>query len=76
MTAVLLDDVDVVDVATTQPAARLAVTPAPQRATKRVRRAPIDTGGDPMVDATTRLLSIPLRHVYAALWRMGLIEVR
>ena len=77
MTAVLLDDVDVVDVATTQPAARLAVVvPEPQRATKRVRRAPIDTGGDPMVDATTRLLSIPLRHVYAALWRMGLIEVR
>ena len=77
MTAVLLDDVDVVDVATTQPAARLAVVaPEPQRATKRVRRAPIDAGGDPMVDATTRLLSIPLRHMYAALWRMGLIEVR
>jgi hypothetical protein len=29
-----------------------------------------------MVDATARLLSIPLRHVYAALWRMGLIDVR
>ena len=67
MTAVLLDDVDVVDVATTQPAARLAVTPAPQRATKRFRRAPIDTGGDPMVDEPLGLLSIPLRHVYAAL---------
>jgi hypothetical protein len=29
-----------------------------------------------MVDATARLLSIPLRHVYAVLWRMGLIQVR
>jgi hypothetical protein len=70
MTAVLLDDIDVVT--TTAPAARLALAPEP----KRVRRAPIDAGGDPMVDATTRLLSIPLRHMYAALWRMGLIEVR
>jgi hypothetical protein len=72
MTAVLLDDIDVAtDI---QPATRLALAPA--RATKRVRRAPIDTGGDPMVDAATRLLSIPLRHMYAALWRVGLIEVR
>jgi hypothetical protein len=68
MTAVLLDDIDVA------PAPPLALAPAP--ATRRVRRAPIDTGGDPMVDATTRLLSIPLRHMYAALWRIGLIEVR
>jgi hypothetical protein len=74
MTAVLLDDIDVVT--TTAPAARLALAPEPQQATKRVRRTPIDTGGDPMMDATTRLLSIPLRHMYAALWRMGLIEVR
>ncbi len=74
MTAVLLDDIDVVTA--TPPAARLALAPEPQRATTRVRRAPIDTGGDPLVDAATRLLSIPLRHAYAALWRVGLIEVR
>jgi len=74
MTAVLLDDIDVVTA--TQPAARLAPAPQPQRPTRRVRRAPIDAGGDPMVDAATRLLSIPLRHMYAALWRVGLIEVR
>jgi len=72
MTAVLLDDIDVA--AEIHPATRLALAPAP--ATRRTRRAPIDTGGDPMVDAATRLLSIPLRHMYAALWRMGLIEVR
>ena len=28
-----------------------------------------------MVDAVARLLSIPLRHVYAVLLRAGLIEV-
>jgi hypothetical protein len=72
MTAVLMDDIEVA--AEMQPTALLALAPAP--AAKRVRRAPIDTGGDPMVDAATRLLSIPLRHMYAALWRMGLIEVR
>ena len=78
MTAVLLDDVDVVT--TTPPVhtavPRLTLAPERQQATKRVRRSPVDTGGDPMVDAATRLLSIPLRHMYAALWRMGLIEVR
>jgi hypothetical protein len=73
MTAVLLDDIDVATA--TPPAARLALAPE-QQATRRIRRAPIDTGGDPMVDAATRLLSIPLRHVYAALWRVGVIEVR
>jgi hypothetical protein len=77
MTAVLLDDIDV---AVTTPRAvtaapKLTLASEPQAAT-RVRRSPIDTGGDPMVDAAARLLSIPLRHMYAALWRVGLIEVR
>jgi hypothetical protein len=40
------------------------------------RPAPAGFGGDPLSDAATRLLSIPLRHVYALLWRAGLIEVR
>lgn len=31
--------------------------------------------GDPLADAAARLLSIPLHHVYAVLWRVGLIEV-
>ena len=73
MTAVLLDDLDVVTI--TPPGLRLTLAPAPKQAAKQVHRAPI-TAGDPMVDAATRLLSIPLRHVYAALWRIGLIEVR
>ncbi len=33
-------------------------------------------GGDPLVDGAARLLSVPLRHVYAALWRVGVLEVR
>lgn len=33
-------------------------------------------GGDPLVDGATRLLSIPLRHVYAALYRAGVLEVQ
>jgi hypothetical protein len=44
-------------------------------ATPRAPR-PIGVGGDPLSDAATRLLSIPVRHVYALLLRVGLIEVR
>jgi len=32
--------------------------------------------GDPLVDGAARLLSIPLRHVYAVLWRVGVLEVQ
>jgi hypothetical protein len=39
------------------------------------RRTPIGAGGDPLADAAARLLSIPVREVYALLWRLGLIEV-
>lgn len=41
----------------------------------RIPRPPIGAGGDPLVDAATRLLSIPLRELYAVLWRAGLVEV-
>ena len=40
------------------------------------RPTPIGVGGDPLSDAAARLLSIPLREVYALLWRVGLLEVR
>jgi hypothetical protein len=62
MTAVLYDD-------------GVAPAPAPKQASKRLPRPPIG-GGDPVVDAAARLLIIPLRQVYAVLWRLGLIEVR
>jgi hypothetical protein len=32
--------------------------------------------GDPLVEGAAKLLSIPLRHVYAALLRIGVLEVR
>jgi hypothetical protein len=79
MTAVLIDEVVDPDAPANTlpaPAARLTLTPEPNLAAKRVRRTALEISGDPMVDASTRLLSIPVRHVYAALWRMGLIEVR
>jgi hypothetical protein len=31
--------------------------------------------GDPLVEGAARLLSVPLRQLYAALWRAGVIEV-
>jgi hypothetical protein len=71
MTAVLYDDV-----LPTAPAARLALAPAPKQPPKRLHRPPIGAGSDPMVDVAARLLSIPLRQVYAVLWRVGVIEVR
>ncbi len=32
--------------------------------------------GDPLVEGAAKLLSVPVRHVYAALWRIGVLEVR
>ena len=72
MTAVLYDDV-----VTGPPAPVLKLQPAPQRPKRAATRRPQPPigGGDPMVDAAARLLSIPLRQVYALLWRVGVIEV-
>jgi hypothetical protein len=50
--------------------------PAPKKLARRVDVAPFGIGSDPMVDGAARLLSVPVRHVYAALWRVGLIEIR
>ena len=71
MTAVPYDDV-----MTSPPAPTLTLVTAPKQASKRLRQPPNGAGSDPMLDATARLLSIPLRHMYAVLWRVGLIEVR
>ncbi len=79
MTAVLYDEV-----VTVAPARKLTVVrdaaptqaPAPKKATRRLDRQPFGLGGDPLVDGAARLLSIALRHVYAALWRVGLLEVQ
>jgi hypothetical protein len=62
MTAVRYDDV--------VPA---SMAPAPRR-TPEAR--PQASATNPLMDMTTQLLSVPLRQLYAALWRMGFIEVR
>ena len=49
--------------------------PAPKKATRQVDAGHFGAG-DPLVDCAARLLSIPVRHVYAALWRVGIIEVQ
>ena len=83
MTAVLHDEV-----VTIAPVRKLTVvrdtatTPAttqvsgPKKVTRRVDTHAFCAGGDPLVDGAARLLSVPLRHVYAALWRVGVLEVR
>lgn len=38
-------------------------------------KQPIAAGSDPLVDAVARVLTVPLRQAYAALWRIGLLEV-
>jgi hypothetical protein len=75
MTAFLYDDVVA---ATTAP--RLTVVPdlepTPMPAPKAAKRSEFrPMGGDPLVDGAARLLSVPLRQLYAALWRAGVIEV-
>jgi len=80
MTAALHDEVGAV-----APAPKLRVVrdtdraEAPAPSTNVVRRLGNQIfvpGGDPLLDGTARLLSIPVRHVYAALWRVGVLEVQ
>jgi hypothetical protein len=76
MTAVLYDEV-----VTAAPARRLRAvpaptptpTPAPDRTSKRLEQQLV--GGDPLVGGAARLLCVPLRQLYAALWRAGVLEV-
>jgi hypothetical protein len=79
MTAVLYDEV-----VTAMPARRLRAVPAPTPtavpAPKRTSERPQDRleqliGGDPLVVGAARLLCVPLRQLYAALWRAGVLEV-
>lgn len=77
MTTALYDEV--VNVA---PARKLTVVrdvettaaPTPKKASRPAGKQPA-FAGDPLVEGATRLLSIPLRHLYAALLRAGVLEV-
>jgi len=76
MTAVLHHEV-----VTVAPARALTVVrdapeiPAPKKVTSQIDSRTVVIS-DPLVDGTARLLSVGVRHVYAALWRVGLLEVR
>ena len=78
MTAALYDEV-----VTVAPARNLRVVrdvtptqaPAPKKVTRRPDNRPFGVGGDPLVDGAARLLTIPVRHLYAALWRVGVLDV-
>jgi hypothetical protein len=74
MTAVLYDEV----VAAT-PAPRLRAVPAPGPAvpTAKTSKRPDHqvVGDDLLVVGAARLLCVPLRQLYAALWRAGVLEV-
>jgi len=83
MTTVLYDEV-----VTAAPARKLTVVredatiqattqaPARKKVVREINNPPFGVGGDPLVDGAAWLLSVPLRHMYAALWRVGLLEVR
>jgi hypothetical protein len=77
MTAALYDEV-----VTVAPAHNLTVVrdapmqaPAPEKVTRQIDSRTIVIC-DPLVDGAAHLLTIGVRHVYAALWRVGLLEVR
>ena len=35
----------------------------------------IGSGSDPLTDVVARALTIPLRELYAVLWRAGIVEI-
>ena len=78
MTAVLYNEVVTAAPARTLTVMRDADTiqaRAPKKVTRRVDKQPF-AGGDLLLDGAVRLFSIALRHVYAALWRVGVLEVQ
>ncbi|OHV04170.1 Rv1535 family protein [Mycobacterium talmoniae] len=50
------------------------VRPA-KKALHKLDRQAVSTMSDPVVDMTTRLLSVPLHQLYALLWRVGVLSV-
>jgi hypothetical protein len=77
MTAVLYDEEVVA--ATSAPRLRVVPDPTPTalptpKTSKKRPDLPL-TGADPLVEGAARLLCVPLRQLYAALWRVGVLEV-
>ncbi|WP_330234487.1 Rv1535 domain-containing protein [Nocardia sp. NBC_00508] len=38
-------------------------------------RTDVGVSSDPLTDALTQVLTVPLRELYAVLWRLGVIEI-
>lgn len=80
MTAALYDEVVAHEVVSIAPVRKLRVVrdtdraPAPKKAPQGIGNL-FFGAGDPLVDGAARLLTVPVRHVYAALWRAGILEV-
>ena len=75
MTAILYDEVVA---ATSAPRLRVVPDPSPTAlpTPKTSKRSELPlTGADPLVEGAARLLCVPLRQLYAALWRVGVLEV-
>ena len=76
MTAILHDEV--VMAATPAPRLRVVADPTPMAVptpkTSKRRDAQL-AAADPLVEGAARLLCVPLRQLYAALWRAGVLEV-
>ncbi|BBX44538.1 Rv1535 family protein [Mycobacterium cookii] len=75
MTAILHD---VSLAATPAPRLRVVADPMPSAlpAPKASKRHDVHmAGADPLVAGAARLLCVPLRQLYAALWRAGVLEV-
>ncbi|BBX96115.1 Rv1535 family protein [Mycobacterium lacus] len=79
MTAALYDEVVTVAPAPTLQVVRddtPIAAPAPKKVARQVDARLFGADGDPLVGGAARLLSIPLRHLYAALWRVGVLEIQ
>ena len=54
-----------------------ATTRAPaKKVTRQVDAHALCAGGDPLVDGAARLLTVSVRHVYAALRRVGVLDIQ
>ncbi|MBS4729567.1 hypothetical protein MSM1_14860 [Mycobacterium sp. SM1] len=83
MTAVLWDDVatrvprapKLRAVPAAEPTPAAAKKAAQKKIAKRLDDQPFGVGGDPLVEGAAWLLRAPVHQLYAALWRVGLLEV-
>ncbi|MDI3315735.1 MAG: Rv1535 family protein [Mycobacterium sp.] len=60
---------------TAEKATPAKATPTKKELAKRLDDRPFGVGGDPLVEGAAWLLRAPMHQLYAALWRVGLLEV-